>query len=533
MRRPTSVTGAARRFRSATGLTLLAVALSACGLQQTGLDGSVSASSDRVSSTTGGDVPGTTGSTGTSTPGGTGGAGGSSGAGPTGAGTSGGPGTTSTSGTTGNVISGGTSGASGTTGSPTTTTSGGRATGATLSPGLKGDLTVSYVNVTGFDQLGQVVVVKTASTGNAVAQTNALASYVNSHGGIAGRKLLTKVHDYNAMQASEVNDNNLCQTITGTDHAFLAVLHGQIHYSARDCYSAKKVLAFEGAAYGFGSSFYAAHSPSLWSPSYADYDQTERALVATIKAKKWLAGETKVGVVLWDDKPYHDVADKTLVPLLKSLGVTVVQTTISNSDIGAIENGIHASAQTMIANQVDHLLFLGSAPLQPFFVQQNQQYNQFVYGLTSFDVPRYMATNFPKNMAGAIGVGFSAVDDVLDAQHPFPQPGLETTCKGIYQAAGISIPGRYVDGTFNSKQAMSYCESTLLLKKAADAVSGTLTAASWTAVAQGLGSSFQAAQTFGTSYSSSKHTGAAAYREIAYSAGCSCMTYTTGNRAFS
>lgn len=523
-------TRAARRPRLAW-LTCAVLATSACGLQQAGLNGSVTAQSNQQDNgqTTGGGTTGTGLTTGT---------GGSTGPGTT-TGTS--PGTTTggSSGTTGFVsgtASGGSTGVQGgatsTSGSSGTSGAGSSTTGLVQSPGLKGDLTVSYVNVTGFDQLGQVVVVKTASTGNAVAQTTALAGYVNAHGGIGGRKLKTVVHDYNAMQASEVNDNNLCAAITGTDKAFMAVLHGQIHYSARDCYAAKKVLAFEGAAYGFGKSFYDAHQPSLWSPSYADYDESSRALVATIKARNWLKGETKVGLVLWDDKPYHDVADKTLVPALKALGVEVVQASVSNADIGSIEDGIHTAAQTMVVNGADHLVFLGSAPLQPFFVQQNQQQSSFVYALTSFDVPRYMAGNFPKNMAGAIGIGFSPVDDVVDAQHAFPQAGTEADCVAIYKAAGIAIPARY-SSDFNSKQAMSYCESTLLLKKVADTIPNNLTEAAWTAAAQKLGTSYQAAQTFGTSYSSSKHTGAAYYREITYSADCTCMTYTSGNKAFS
>ena len=511
-----------RRARSAAGLAACALLSAACGLQQTGVDGAVVAgpaggSSGGLSSTTGSGGPG---------PGTTGEPGGTSGSSTGAFGTTGG-----TTGITGGSTSGGTSGSgtssSGTSGSGTSGTS-----GSPQSPGLKGELTVSYVNVTGFDQLGQVVVVKTASTGSAVAQAGAMADWVNAHGGIAGRKLITKVHDYNAMQASEVNDNNLCKTITETDKAFMAVLHGQIHYSARACYAAHKTLAFEGAAYGFGKTFYDQHAPYLWSPSYADYDQTSRALVKTIVERKWLAGQTKVGLVLWDDAPYHQVADKTLIPLLKAAGVSVVQATVSNADIGSIENGIHAAAQTMVTNQVTHLLFLGSAPLQPFFVQQNQQYSQFVYALTSFDVPRYMAGNFAPNMAGAIGIGFSPVDDVVDAQYAFPQPGLETVCKDIYKKAGVDVPARYSDA-FNSKQAMSYCESTLLLKKAADTIPTSLTGASWTAAADQLGTSFQAAQTFQTSYSSSKRTGAVSYRDILFNSACTCMTYATGNRTFS
>lgn len=522
---------ASRRPRSPF-VAVLATALltAACGLQQAGLDGAVTVANGPGTGTgTGGLQDGSAGGATGGLPGGDGSTGG------TGLGTTGAisGGSSGTGGSTGFVDGSGGTGGSGTGGATTGSGSGSSSgtTGLHETPGLKGTLTVSYVNVTGFDQLAKVATLNIASTGNAGAQATAVANWVNAHGGIAGKKLVTKVHDYNAQQASEANDNNLCKAITETDKAFMADLQGQIHYSARDCYSSRKVLAFEGAAYGFGKAFYSAHSPSEWSPSYADYDQAERALVQAIADRKWLKGETKVGVVLWDDKPYNDILDKTLKPLLSKLKVSVVAGKISNSDIGSIEDGIHAAAQTMVVNQVDHLLFIGSAPLQPFFVQQNQQYKQFVYALNSFDVPRYMAVNFKPNMAGAIGVGFSPVDDVLDAQYQFPQPGMETFCRDLYKAAGVAVPGRYIDGQFNSKQAMSYCESTMMLKLVADRVSGPLTAASWSAQAERLGTGFQAAQTFSTSYGPGKHTGATTYRDITYQSACGCMAYTSGRKS--
>jgi hypothetical protein len=525
-----------RRLRALTAVTAALVASSACGLQRAGVDGIVTAEGAPVqgASVAGGvDTPGAPDAA-------SGGPGGVAGGEP-GADAQAGSGGTSSGvvGGSGVVSSGGVSGGSAGSGSTATGSTGtsGSAAGVVppQTPGLKGELAVTYINVSGFDQLGKVVVIRTASTGDARAQANAIAAHVNANGGIAGRKLVVKVRDYNAQQASEVNDNNLCQQITQTDKAFMAVLHGQIHASARDCYAARKTIAFEGAAYGWGKGFYDEHNPYLWSPSYADYDQTSRALVTRIKESKWLAGESKVGVILWDDEAYHQVVDKSLAPGLKGLGVEVVKAAISNSDIGSIENGIHAAAQTMVASGVDHLTFVGSSPLQPFFVQQNQQNRQFVYALTSFDVPRYMAVEFSNNMVGMVGIGFSPVDDVLDAQHPFPQPGLEAECTAIYKKYGVDVPGRYVVGEYNSKQAMSYCESTLLLKKAADAVKGELTGAAWTAVANTLGTSFQAAQTFRTSYGPAKHTGSAVFRDITYdpSAQCKCMRYSSGNRPLS
>ena len=518
----TAVTAARlRRIRTAAAVAAVALASAACGLQQSGIDGAVTAApaggAPQAGGTTGGAVAGATGGgvAGTTTGGAV--------AGTTGAGLSGGAGTSGTTGIAGGTTGGTTGGAAGTTGAT-------GPAGLPETPGLKGEIVASYVNVTGYDQIADSFVINVASTGDARAQAKAMAEYVNSKGGIAGRKLVPVVHDYNAQQASEVNDNNLCQKITTTDKAFMAVLSGQIHFSARTCYKAKKTLAFEGGAYGWGKAFIDEHSPYLWSVSYSDYDRLLIALTNRIKETGWLKGQLKVGVILWDDKPYHDVADKVLIPRLQALGVTVVKASVSNSDITSIEGGLHAAAQKMVTEGVTHLTFVGSAPLQPFFVQQNQQNRQFKYALTTYDVPRYMDAEFKDNMAGAIGVGIAPVDDVFDAQHKFPQPGLETFCRDLYKRAGIELPGRYVKGEFNSKQAISYCETTLMLKKVADTIPQTLSPETWAAAAEKLGTSFQAAMTFASSYGPRKHFGADVYRDILFDATCRCMTYVSGNR---
>lgn len=515
-----------RRTRSSVALLALLLMSAACGLQQTGVDGIVAAG--EAGATAGAPVAGGAGPEAAGVDPGTGSGsadvdGGQVAAGGSGA-VSGGSGG---SGSGGSGISGGSSGG-------TVSTGGGGTTGGQIppqSPGLKGEIVAAYVNVSGFDQLGETFVINTASTGDARAMAKAMADHVNSRGGVAGRKLIPKVHDYNAQQASEVNDNNLCQRITTTDKAFMAVLSGQIHASARACYKAKKTIAFEGGAYGWGKDFYDDHAPYYWSVSYSNYDEILKALLTRIKETGWLKGQTKAGIILWDDEAYHSVADKVLVPGLKALGVTAVKASVSNSDIGSIESGLHAAAQTMVANQVTHLTFVGSAPLQPFFVQQNQQYEQFKYALTTYDVPRYMAVNFKRNMVGAIGVGITPADDVLDPQYAFPQPGMETTCAEIYKRAGVSIPGRYIDKKFNSKQAISYCETTLLLKEVADRLGPNLTPEAWAAEAAKLGDSFQGGMTFRTSFGPGKTTGADLYRDITFDAQCQCMRYTSGTKA--
>jgi ABC-type branched-subunit amino acid transport system substrate-binding protein len=398
---------------------------------------------------------------------------------------------------------------------------------------LSGEMKVGYINVTGFDDLGRLVNVQTASPGDPRAQTNAMADWVNKRGGIGGKKLTPVVIDYRAQEASAQKDVNTCTQFVQDHKVFAAVLHGQIHQEARDCYVQRKTLALEGANYGFSADFYKRGAPYIWAPSIADYDETSRALVATLKSRNWFAGDPQVGVVRWDDQPYKDVLERSLKPALQGAGVrNVVEQSVSNADIAGIQTGLNAAIRAFNAAGVKRVFFLGSAPLQPFFFDSaKNQGASFIYAMTSFDSPRYNMERYKPQMVGALGIGFSPANDLLDPQHPFPQPGRETECVNIYKAYGITFPARVNDKS-TTRQAMSYCETTLLLKAAADKVQGDLTAASWSAAAESLGSSFPMAMTHTTRFGPGDHTGAATYRVLQYDTACGCNKYVSGDQAF-
>jgi hypothetical protein len=510
------------RHRSAATAALLAAvaAISGCGLQQVGVNGVVTAQGVGPGTSDGGTgtlpngqpspgaslgpggVPVTNG--GTQLPGGSG------------------------------VVGGGSPGTVGGGSGPTFPGSGGGSTQVT--PGLKGTINVSYVAVTGFDQLSQVVDVSAAWTGDSNAQRLAVEKYVNSHGGIGGRRLVTHLREYNAMQASAANDTALCNAIVGDDKSSFAVIHGQIHPEARDCYKKAKVMALEGGQYGWSQEFFDQHAPYFAAPAWPAYDQILLALVDSAKRRNWFQGVAKVGIIDWDETTYKSLRDKVLIPALKKVGYTdstIVTADVPDADIGSISSGLQTAATKMIQNGVTHLMFVGSNPLQPFFIQQAGNSSPFVYALTSFDTPRYMAVNFPGQMVGSIGVGSNPITDVLDGQYSFPQPGMEKFCVDMYKSYGVSVPHRYQekdknksgDKGFDSKQAMSYCELTMLIKKVADSLPYDYTVAEWTAQMDKLGTSFGMAQDFTTSLDST-NTGATSWRDLVWDASCKTPTGT-------
>lgn len=516
-------------------IAALTAVLAACGLQDVGVQGVVTAQNaggvpnDGTGTLPNGQpVPGSS----------TGPGGGPIAGGPQGGGFVGGTGNPGSTG--GGGIIGGGSGSNGGGVGPTT--------GPTESPGLKGELNMSYVAVTGFDQLSQVVVVRTATTGDYNAQVKAVEHYINTHGGIGGRRLKTHMRTYNAMQASAANDTALCNAIVGDDKSSFAIIHGQIHPEARDCYKNAKVMALEGGQYGWSQEFFNQHSPYFWAPAWPAYDQLLVALVHSGKRRGWFENVPKIGIIDWDEKTYKDLRDNVLIPELKKIGYTdstIVTADVSDADIGSISSGLQAASTKMVQNGVTHLMFVGSNPLQPFYIQQAGNNSKFVYAMTSFDTPRYMEDNFQRQLAGSIAVGSNPITDVLDPQYPFPQPGMEKFCVDLYKSEGVNIPARYKDPDkndssdkgFDSKQAMSYCELTLLVKHVADSLGPDFSVADWSRAAEKVGSSFPMAQTF-TTYLDATHNGATSFYDMAWNptcvipAGVGCYEYVKPLRKF-
>jgi hypothetical protein len=153
-----------------------------------------------------------------------------------------------------------------------------------------------------------------------------------------------------------------------------------------------------------------------------------------------------------------------------------------------------------------------------------------------------MENNFQNKLAGSISVGSNPITDVLDSQWKFPQPGMEKTCVDTYKSEGVVIPYRYKDPDnnddgFDAKQALSYCELTLLIKQTGDQLGHSFSTADWAAATERLGTSVQMGLSFSTRLDST-HTGAITYRDMVWDPNCvipsgnGCYRYAEPARAF-
>lgn len=368
--------------------------------------------------------------------------------------------------------------------------------------------------------------------GDLPQQVKDLEDWFNRNGGIAGRRVVAFGRPYNTRQASVANENQLCRAFTEDDKVFAVVLQAQIHEATRTCYAQHKVLVLDPSPFPYDKVLYDKLAPYYWSPSYPEYAKTVRALVRSAKARGYFDDTgMKLGIAYFDIPAYVRVLDTVLLPELKAVGVVPTEKVrVDPQDAGTIQAGLNDAILRFRASSVAHVMFLGGAPLAPFF-QLNAEGQQYFprYALTTFDAPRFTEQNYPDQLKGMVGVGTSPGGDVSDGQFAFPNAELplEKTCIGILTAKGRTYRQRA-----DSRSAQAYCESLFLIKAGAEAAGRSITPVTWGAAVEKFGDKVQMASTWRVRFGPGQHDGAATFRPYAFDDRCRCVRYTGGTQAF-
>lgn len=447
-------------------------------------------------------------------------------AGPTGgpgAGSGGSGGSGSSGGTGGSAGSGG-SGGSGSGGG-----SGGDRQGVTATT-----VKVGFIVVKGSSSYGNGAAFKSPAYGDVPKQVAAMVAWINSHGGIAGRKVVPVIREHDINNDSRSVEEAMCNGFTDDDKVFAVVLAAQGYPETRRCYAQKKTLILDPTPFLYGADSFRALAPYYWSPDYVNYSRVMRALVPTLKAQSYFGAGYKLGVVTYDVDVYHSIVDNDLKPALKAAGITLDESNvkyISNTDIPTIQRGATQAVAQMQVAGVNRVIFAGLGPYAPLFMSTAEaaHFNPR-YGITSYDQPRFSqgwkAMNPTSQLQGAVGIGFSPVMDVADGQMAFPAPG-EKFCIDIFKAAGITWAERADSG-----YGLSYCDALLMLQKAASGIGSDLSVQTWAAGAARLGTTFQSAIAMHTDFSGGRMDGGNGYRTLTYTNGCSCFVYSGPVRRF-
>jgi hypothetical protein len=362
-----------------------------------------------------------------------------------------------------------------------------------------------------------------------------MVDWINTHGGVAGRKIVPVIREHDINNDSRTEEEGICTGFTEDDKVFAVVFAAQGYPETRRCYAQHHTLILDPTPFLYGADSFRLLAPYYWSPDYVNYSRVMAALVPTLKSESFFSGSYTLGVVTYDVDVYHSIVDNDLKPALRAAGVTLNDSNIkyiSNADIPTIQRGATQAVAQMQVAGVNRVIFAGLGPYAPLFMStaEGSHFNRR-YGITTYDQPRFdqnwKAMNPSSQLKGAVGIGFAPHLDVADAQLAFPQPG-ERFCLDIYKAKGITFAERADSG-----YALAYCDAMRMLQQAAAGVGAGLSVQSWAAAAGGLGRSFQSAIALDTDISGGRKDGGNGFRVIRFQDGCACFVYSGSVRRFS
>jgi len=389
--------------------------------------------------------------------------------------------------------------------------------------------------------------------GDELKEAQAFVAYINKHGGVAGRRLVLVTHAYDALSTQTLDQqvSAACADFT-QDHKVFAAQGGTEQMQV--CLDrARAVSVLDNLAVTSAESF--RRHPYLAEVSLFDLDRLARNEVTALVDQKYFTGwntvtggpgtgAAKVGYITFDDANFRSSSTRSMLPALARAGhavssndVVYVHVPDNQADLSATSAAISSAVLKFQQSGVTHVVMYdaGGTLTLLFTTRAESQHYRPRYGVNSNNGLGLLLDGgevVPAQAVGAAGLGWFPSLDLPDAANPDNGPYSNASrrrCIALMNAAGVTTADA------NSKAVpLLYCNTFFLFKAAVEKgvqLRGgtTIDRDTFLAGVNALGSSFESAMTFGTSFSATKHDGAAFYRRVTFDQPCGCMKYTSGN----
>lgn len=376
-----------------------------------------------------------------------------------------------------------------------------------------------------------------ASFGDGEKQAQAVVNYINSKGGIAGRKVKPVYYTVDFGRAGSIQDGQFeaeaCEKWTNDERVFAAINTAMARQALLTCLAKKGVPGIHDAM-PIDEKRLAPYRDYYYSGvggAALTVDRTATVLAKVLGARGFYKDEspakpTVVGIIHYNDEFYGSVVNDKLVPLIKSFGVKKV--VVQAAPRGGLEPDSTYVARFR-SEGVTHVQFLGEANAYPLFFMpaaENQQYRP-KYGISTEQSPGFLQATGPiprEQLKNVSAIGWSQILDVDNAHDPGPVGSNDQLCLDIEKAAGQNMGDRGARVT-----ATVYCNGLFFLKQNLAGAAGTLGVPALAQAVSGLGTNYSSPGIFNpASYSGFKHDGATTYRDLAFTDGA--FVYTSGNK---
>ncbi|MCU1600168.1 MAG: hypothetical protein JWO22_877 [Frankiales bacterium] len=359
--------------------------------------------------------------------------------------------------------------------------------------------------------------------GDGKAQGDALVSYLNTHGGLAGH-LVKPVYyavDLTRPDSWSVFVQEACTLWTQDHHVIAASFPVNIDIGQLSTCLKQHGAVLDASSLRLRSERDYSAGPLLVEPWMITVERLAPLYVRGLQQAGYFKGKPVIGVLSYD-YPQSRLLAKLIDSELHKIGLSVKVTfearyADSTSGLGSTVSEVQSAVLKFRSAGVTHVMSsavpggIGVA-FQPG--AQSQGYHPR-YGLTSYDAIAGMDAN---QVTGAMAVGWW-LDDV-DSRHEISN-ATTRTCRSIFRS----------NGSANSRDtellALAYCDFFLMLQHTTQALApgARLDGNAVVRLLDQTASTFRSSRSLGTALSTKQRDGASGLRQLRFDGPCSCWTY--------
>jgi ABC-type branched-subunit amino acid transport system substrate-binding protein len=388
----------------------------------------------------------------------------------------------------------------------------------------------------GLSAAGGAVGISGAALGDPVAFSEAVAKWVNSHGGVAGHpiKLVQAATDPTSSTPVDQQDQAACAKFTEDNHVAAVVSIVTTTPTFDDCMSKRGILYIPNSITQPDTSYAEAGNNRFSSSPTAD--RMAVTLADELGRNGYLkdAG-IKLGIAS-QDYPWFRSASSAFKAELARIGGPPVSAEFYGcsgcSSDQAKQEATNAALRFRSAGITHVVLPDGSTAGNTFLGQANQSGYFPRLGLTSSNLLSLIALNVPNpaGLRGAVAIGFMpTLDTDGNPSHGAPpQTAREKVCDDIM----TSSPGTQRNNRLAEEQAQFTCDGFFFLKEIGDR-QHAIDLPTFRAGVETTGNGFTPVLTFHDFFGPGRHDGTQTYRPAAFNDGCTCFVYTGGELNFS
>jgi hypothetical protein len=367
-----------------------------------------------------------------------------------------------------------------------------------------------------------------SADGRAVADLE--IAKINKAGGLSGHPIKPYFYDINPNTSQSTYEQGACDEFT-QDHPVQVVFDFGMTDNFLRCALSGGVAGIVNAnVTGYTDSDLASLSGAVF-PNSISLDRLAKIEVPRLVAAHWFQPGAKVGILYYETAPYV-AGEKVLEAELRARHIDVqdkiaLHYVASTGDLTALLTQMEGADLRFRSEGITNLMFVENNGFLSagFGLEAGPQGYYPKYALSSDEPLGDLASNISaRELAGAEFVGWIPAQDVADTSSI--RPGGNACLSYMHTHGQPITTANEKAGTIQICDEFDYLDAVVAAIPAGQA----LTRSTFVAATHSVGSSYHSDQTFGVD-TANRSDGVDAIRMGAYSSGCKCFQYTSGEQA--